>query len=64
MNKLREIRVLKRVTQFQLAKLTGVYPSKISLIENEWVEPRLDEKLKLSRALEVNLKELFPSEPK
>jgi transcriptional regulator with XRE-family HTH domain len=62
MNRLRETRVIRRVTQFELSKLTDVYPSKISLIENGYVEPRPDEKLKLSRALGVKLEEVFPSD--
>ena len=43
MNRLREARVVKRVTQFQLRIATGIQPSKISLIENGLVQPRLDE---------------------
>jgi hypothetical protein len=34
MNKLREIQVIRRVTQFQLRLLSGIHQSRISLIEN------------------------------
>ena len=60
MNRLREVRVVKRVTQFQLRLDTGIHQSKISLIENNLMEPRDDEKEKLSRALDANAEEIFP----
>ena len=60
MNRLREIRVVKRVTQFQLRLVTGIHQSKISFIENGLVEPREDEMKRLSRALGVQIHELFP----
>jgi transcriptional regulator with XRE-family HTH domain len=59
MNHLREIRVSKRVTQFQLRLSTGIHQSKISLIENGLLEPRKDEKKKLAEALGVNVKEVW-----
>jgi len=60
MNKLREFRVVKRVTQFQLSVITGIHQSKISFIENGLIEPRPDEKKRLSRALGVESEEIFP----
>jgi transcriptional regulator with XRE-family HTH domain len=51
MSKLREIRVIKRITQFQLRIATGIHQSKISMIENSLIEPRQDEKKRLSKAL-------------
>jgi transcriptional regulator with XRE-family HTH domain len=63
-NRLRDTRVLKRITQFQLRLQTGINATKISFIENGLVEPREDEKRKLSRALGVNLQEIFPVEKK
>jgi transcriptional regulator with XRE-family HTH domain len=60
MNKLREVRVVQRVTQYQLRVITGIHPSKISLIENGFVEPREDEIKKLSTALGVKPEEIFP----
>ena len=59
MNKLREIRVVKRITQFQLRVATGIHQSKISMIENGLIEPREDEKKRLSKALGVKQEELF-----
>lgn len=58
-NKLRETRVVKRISQFQLRVQTGIHQSKISLIENGLIEPREDEKKKLSRALGVTPQEIF-----
>lgn len=61
MNKLREVRVVKRVSQFQLRLSSGVHQSKISLIENGLIQPRPDEAKKLARALNVLPAELFPT---
>jgi transcriptional regulator with XRE-family HTH domain len=59
-NRLRDTRVLKRVTQFQLRLQTGINATKISFIENGLVEARDDEKRKLARALGANPEEVFP----
>jgi transcriptional regulator with XRE-family HTH domain len=61
MNRLREIRVVKRITQFQLRLITGIHQSKISLIENGFIEPQDEEKEKLAKALGVSLEEIFPA---
>ena len=58
-NKLREIRVVKRISQFQLRLSTGIHQSKISLIENGLIEPREDEKKKLARALGVRQEDIW-----
>jgi len=63
-NKLRETRVVKRVTQFQLRVSTGIHQSKISMIENELIQPRVDEIKRLSKALGVQPNELFPLKAK
>ncbi len=62
MGRFREVRVVKRITQFQLRLSTGIHQSKISLIENGLIEPREDEKKKLAHALGTNIENLFPSE--
>lgn len=62
MNKLRETRVIKRVSQFQLRLLSGVHQSKISLIENNLIQPRPEEAKKLSKALGASAEELFPEQ--
>jgi transcriptional regulator with XRE-family HTH domain len=58
-NKLRETRVVKRVSQFQLRLATGIHQSKISMIENGLIDPREDEKEKLAKALGVAVEEIF-----
>lgn len=60
MNRLREIRVVKRVTQFQLRIATGIHQSRISLIENGWVPPKSEEMQKLSKALGALPQDIFP----
>lgn len=59
MNKLREIRVVKRVTQFQLRISTGIQQSKISMIENDLVSPTEDEKKRLARVLGVKVQDIW-----
>ncbi len=59
MNKLRELRVAKRVTQFQLRIATGIHQAKISMIENDLVEAREDEKQRLAKALYVRPEEIW-----
>ena len=59
MNKLREKRVVKRITQFQLRVSTGIHQSKISMIENGLIEPRDDEKKKLAKALGMKPEEIW-----
>ena len=51
-NKLREARVIKRISQIKLSSVTGVHSSKISLIENGWLKPRKDEIQRLSEVPE------------
>jgi transcriptional regulator with XRE-family HTH domain len=62
MNKLRETRAARRVTQFQLRVATGIHQSKISMIENGLLKPREEEKKKLSKALGGRPEEIFPGE--
>lgn len=59
MNKLREIRVIRRVTQFQLRLLSGIHQSRISLIENGFIEPRADERQRLAKALGVSPEKIW-----
>ncbi len=59
MNKLREMRVIKRVSQFQLRLATGIHQSKISMIENGLIDPGEDEKEKLAKALGAAVEEIF-----
>ena len=59
MNKLREIRVLKRITQFQLRLASGIHQSKISLIENGLIESTEDEKKRIAKALGVEVEKIW-----
>lgn len=59
MNRLREIRVVNRVSQFRLRLSTGIHQGRISLIENGPIEPRDDEKEGLAVALGVTVEEVW-----
>jgi len=59
MNRLKEERFKKSKTQIQLFKETGIWPSKISYIENGYWNPSEKEKKKLARALGVTKYWLF-----
>ncbi len=59
MNRLREFRVVKRITQLHLRISTGIHQSKISMIENGLVEPREDEKRRLAKALGMRPEEIW-----
>ena len=61
-NRLYETRVLRRVSQYVIALKTGVQQSRISLIENELVTPREEEKKKIAKALGVKVQDIFPKE--
>lgn len=64
MNRLREMRFLKRISQFRLRRQTGIHQSKISLIENGLIDAREDEKKKLAQALRCRIEEVFPAKKK
>jgi transcriptional regulator with XRE-family HTH domain len=59
MNRLREIRVVRRITQFQLRLITGIHQSKISMIENNLIDPKDDEKKRLAKALGVRSEDIW-----
>lgn len=60
MNKLRELRFLKGLTQIELEKRTGVHRTSISPIENGYVEPSPEQKKKLAEALDVDIVDIWP----
>jgi putative transcriptional regulator len=60
MNKIKEIRKKKNLTQLDLAKMTDIYPNDISQIEREQRKAFPGWRKRLSKALEVSEKELFP----
>ena len=64
MNQLRKTRTLKELNQFQLRIATGIHQSRISHIENGYVEPRDDEKERLAKALKTPVEKLFPLQEK
>jgi len=59
MRQLKEIRFFKKINQHQLALLSQVHQSRISLIENGLVEPTEDEKKKIAKALGVEVEMLW-----
>jgi DNA-binding XRE family transcriptional regulator len=58
-NRLREVRVLRRISQYVLALQTGIQQSRISLIENELITPKEEEKQKIAKALGVKVEAIF-----
>jgi len=61
LNRLREVRKEKGLSQLKLAFMTGIAPSEISRIENGWLKPYPGWRKRLSRALDMPESELFPS---
>jgi transcriptional regulator with XRE-family HTH domain len=59
MNRLREIRFFKIMNQYELANSSHVHQSRISLIENGYVKPRPDERVRLAKALHVSPEEIW-----
>jgi len=51
-------RALKRKTQWDLRKITGIHQSKISLIEHGYIVPDDEEKAAIAEALEVAITEI------
>jgi len=61
-NRLKEIRNERGLSQLRLAFLTGIAPSEISRIENGWIRPYPGWRKRLARALGTTESELFPAE--
>lgn len=61
-NKLREFRIIPRMSQWKLALDSDIKQSRISLIENFLVKPTTREKIRLSEALHKKIEEVFPNE--
>ena len=59
MNRVRELRQGRNLSQLALAKEVGVARQTINLIENDKYNPSLDLCLKLAYALETDLNTLF-----
>lgn len=62
MNNIKKARFEKNITQIELYKRTGIWPSKLSLIENGYLSANDAEKTRLSNALDVGKDWLFPEE--
>ena len=58
MDTMRIKRVTKRMSQWELAKKTGIPQSRISLIENYYVTPKKKELDLISKVLNVSVNEL------
>ena len=61
-NRLREIRAVRRATQFDLRIKTGFSQTMISYWERGSLQPTEDQKKKIASALGLNVKEVFPQE--
>ena len=62
MSELKKQRLLKGWTQLELAKRSGIHQVTISLLENGYKKPGLNEIIRLTKALEVDATTLFTSE--
>ena len=62
MNKLKEVRNERGLSQLKLAFLTGISPSDISRIENGWLRPYPNWRKRLAKALGTSQADLFPDE--
>jgi transcriptional regulator with XRE-family HTH domain len=60
MNRLKEFRNKRGLSQLRLALVTGISPGDISRIENGWLKPYHGWRKRLARALNITEKELFP----
>jgi DNA-binding XRE family transcriptional regulator len=60
MNKLKELRQQKGLTQYELARLIGRYQSKVWLWEKGYYRPKEREKREIARVLGVDVDEIFP----
>lgn len=62
LNKLKEVRKKRGLSQLKLAFLTGIAPGDISRIENGWIRPYPGWRKRLAKALSTPQTELFPDE--
>ena len=60
MNRVKEIRKKKNLTQLDVSKMTDIYPNDISQIERGKRKPFPSWRKRLSEALEINEDYLFP----
>jgi transcriptional regulator with XRE-family HTH domain len=60
--KLKAVRLMKDLRQYELSNLSGISQPRISLIEKERVKASEDEKQKLAQALGASVEQIFPNE--
>jgi len=60
MNRLKELRQEKGLTQYELARLIGRYQSKVWLWEKGYYQPNEQEKMEIARVLGVEINKIFP----
>lgn len=63
MNRLKDMRNRKGLTQYELGKLIGKYQSRIWQLEKGYYPPREWEKCAIAKALGVAIDEIFPDNP-
>ncbi|PCF35682.1 hypothetical protein B5C00_01470 [Staphylococcus delphini] len=60
MNNMKELRINKNLKQKELARITGLSTSAISLFENNKSTPSMISAYKIAKALNVSMEKLFP----
>jgi len=63
MNNLKDLRLSMGLNQYELANMSGVHQSRVSLIENGYVTATVSEKERLAKALGCLAEELFGPNP-
>jgi len=58
---LREKRFFAEMSMYELGRITGLTPPRISLIERGYKAPREDEIQKIAKALMCDASEIFPT---
>jgi transcriptional regulator with XRE-family HTH domain len=59
-NRLRELRIARRMSQLQLAVTAGTTPAHISVVERYFHYPRSDLRRRIARALGVDERDIWP----
>ncbi|AMS33981.1 helix-turn-helix transcriptional regulator [Marinitoga sp. 1155] len=62
MNKIKQFRIERNLTQKELSDLLGIGQSTLSEIENNKYLPRIDLAKKIAKILNCELDEIFPEE--
>ncbi|MEA1964556.1 MAG: helix-turn-helix transcriptional regulator [Candidatus Aerophobetes bacterium] len=59
-NKVKEVRLRKRLTQYALGKKVNKSHWWVSRVERGFTRASKDEKIKIAKALEIGVEEIFP----